>query len=225
MTDKIDVWRISPLRRAGDAAALKALLPSEEVKRIERIGDAARQRAAVTSRAVLRLILAHYTRIPANELLLIAGRNGKPYVDPAQNPEHVTFNFSDSADMAVVAVTRSREVGVDVEQVRIVERAAEIAMRHFPPHTAEQLRSASDTDRSRIFLQNWARHEALLKAKAGTIWKPDGERANRASSDSQSYVQAADAFTVKDLDTGLDYVGALAAQGDGWSIDVKDYSD
>jgi 4'-phosphopantetheinyl transferase len=224
MTDKIDVWRIRPLRRAGDVASLKAILPAEELARVERSGDLARQQASITSRAILRMLLAHYTHIPANELRLLPGKNGKPYLDTNQNHHGITFNFSDSADMAVVAVTWKREIGVDVEQVREVERAMEIAARHLSPESTAELRKASDGERSRVFLQNWARHEALLKARAGTIWKPSDEKPNLAFPDSTSYVRAGVNFTVRDLDTGRDYVGALAAQGDGWSIDVKDYS-
>jgi 4'-phosphopantetheinyl transferase len=178
MTDTIDVWRIRPLRRAGDAATLKAVLPREDIARIERLGDPVRERAAITSRAILRILLAHYTHVPANEIRLVPGRNGKPHLDAAQNPEQVTFNFSDSADMALVAVARNREVGVDVEKLRTVEHATELAVRYFPSQTAEELRAMGSEDRSRIFLQTWARHEALLKAKAGTIWNPAGDKVN-----------------------------------------------
>lgn len=212
MTDTIYVWRIRPLRRVGGAAALKTILPAEEVARVERSGNAESQRSAITSRAVMRLLLAHYTHIPANELRFVAGKNGKPYLEKAQNPLGVTFNFSDSADMALLAVTYNREVGVDVEHVRKIERGMEIAARRFSAESAAELQNASAGDRNRIFLQNWARHEALLKARAGTIWSPDG-------------VQDGAAYAVRDVDTGLDYVGALAAKGEGWSIDVKDYSD
>ncbi|MBA2687296.1 MAG: 4'-phosphopantetheinyl transferase superfamily protein [Gemmatimonadaceae bacterium] len=211
MTDKIEVWRIRPLRRAGDVASLRAILPPGELERSERHPDEAKRRAWVTSRAVLRLLLAHYTHIPANELRFVAGKNGKPYLDLSQNPEGITFNFSDSADMALVAVGWKREVGVDVEQVRTIERAAEIAARRFSSETAAELARTANKDKSRVFLQSWARHEALLKARAGTIWNPGAEPDGL--------------FNVRDLDTGLDYVGALAVQGDGWALNMNDYTD
>lgn len=207
MTDSIEVWRIRPLRRAGDVTSLRTILPADELTRSERQADEAKRRAWITSRAVLRLLLAHYTHIPANELRLLAGENGKPHLDAEQNPRGITFNFSDSGDMALVAVGWKRELGVDVEQVRTVERAAEIAARRFSSETAAEITRSSDKDR--LFLQNWARHEALLKARSGALWNPG----------------AGGSYTVRDVDTGLDYVGALAAEGDGWSINVKDYSD
>lgn len=208
MTDSIEVWRIRPLRRMGDVASLRSILPPDELARSERQADEVKRRAWVTSRAVLRLLLAHYTHVPANQLRLVPGKNGKPYLDSAQNPNGITFNFSDSGDMALVAVGWKREVGVDVEQVRTVERAAEIAARRFSAETVAELTRTADEDKDRVFLQNWARHEALIKARAGTLW-------------SQSPVGA---YAVRDLDTGFDYVGALAAEGDGWSMKVNDYS-
>ncbi len=211
MTDTIEVWRIQPLGRAGDAASLRAILPPNELARSERYPDEAKRRAWVTSRAVLRLLLAHYTHIPANELRFVAGKNGKPYLDLSQNPHGLTFNFSDSADMALVAVGWKREVGVDVEKVRTVERATEISARRLSSEAAGELTRAVDKDKSRVFLQNWARHEALLKARAGTIWNPDGA--------------PGESFNVRDLDTGFDYVGALAVQGDGWALNMNDYTD
>lgn len=225
MTDTIDVWRIWPLRRSGDVAALKAILSADEVARVERMGNAARQHAAITSRAILRLLLAHHTRIPANQLRFISGKNGKPHLDTSQNSAGFTFNFSDSADMALVAVTRNREVGVDVEKVRQVERAREIASRYFSPESADELARATETERSRVFLQNWVRYEALLKARAGTIWKPGTDQYPLTIPEPALYVQQSAIFTVRDIDSGGDYVGALAAEGDGWSIQVKDYSD
>ncbi len=223
MTDRIEVWRIRPLRRAGDAASLKSILPAEELARAERQADEGKRRAWITSRAVLRVLLANYTHVPANELRFIAGKNGKPFLDNSQNQQGITFNFSDSADMALLAVSWDREVGVDLEQIRNVERATEIAARRFSTETAAELSRAPESDKSRIFLQNWARHEALLKARAGTIWNPEG--ASRTLS-SESYAdRVTGPYSVQDLDTGSDYVGAIAGEGEGWSVKVNDYSD
>lgn len=227
MTDSIEVWRIRPLRRTGDVESFKAILPSSELARAERQADEGKRRAWITSRAVVRLLLAHYTHIPANELRFVSGKNGKPHLETSQNEHGITFNFSDSADMALLAVSWNREVGVDVEHIREVARAAEIAARRFSSEAVAELQNAAGPDKNRIFLQNWARHEALLKARAGTIWNPEGDRANLTFPDIQSYVQeeTSKPFGVRDLDSGREYVGALAAQGDGWSVDIKDYSD
>src|SRR4051812_15387569 len=106
MTDTIEVWRIQSLKRADDLASLKAILLPEEVVRAERAGDALLRQRAITSRALMRLLLSHYTHVPANELRLVAGKNGKPYLDTSQNPKEITFNFSDSGDMALIAIAQ-----------------------------------------------------------------------------------------------------------------------
>lgn len=225
MTDTIDVWRIRPLRRAGDVASLRAIVPADELARVEKQGDDVKLRAWITSRAAMRLLLSHYTHIPATDLRFVAGQNGKPFLHSSQNEKGITFNFSDSGEMALLAVGRSREVGVDVEKVRKVERAREIALRRLSPEVAAQLEHMSGETRSRVFLQTWARHEALIKARAGTIWGPQGVQLDLTGAGTESYAQDAPPFSVRDLDAGYDHVGALAAQGDDWSIDVKDYKD
>ncbi len=215
MTERIEVWRIRPLRRVGGAASLRAILRPEEIARADRKVDEGRRHTWITSRAVLRLLLAHYTHIPANELRFVAGKNGKPHLDNSQNQQGITFNFSHSVDMALLAVSWNRQVGVDVEHVREMGRSSEIAARRLSSAASAELQKASEGDKSRIFLQNWARYEALLKARAGTIWNPDGDMQQGTPS----------SFSVRDLDTGSDYVGALAAQGDGWSVEVRDYGE
>lgn len=49
----------------------------------------------------------------ASELRLVVDAHGKPRVDGG-----VQFSFSRSADIAVVAVSAGRDVGVDVERIR-----------------------------------------------------------------------------------------------------------
>lgn len=217
MTDTIDVWRIRPLLRAGDVASLRAILPVDEISRAERFTDEARRRASITSRAAMRMLIAHYTHIPADELRFVSGKNGKPHLDESQNEKGITFNFSDSGEMALLAVAVRRDVGVDLEKLREVPRATEIVARQFDSHAAEEFRRAPDSEKSRLFLQNWARHEALLKAKAATIWRPHGDPVALPD------MHAERLYTVRDVDAGESYVGALAAAGNDWSLAVKDY--
>ena len=66
-----------------------------------------------TGRGVLRHVLAQYTGSRPGELRLVVDAHGKPRVDGG-----VQFSFSRSADIAVVAVSAGRDVGVDVERIR-----------------------------------------------------------------------------------------------------------
>lgn len=224
MSDTVDVWRIRPLQVGGDINVLRATLSIEELARADQLTGDLRRRFSVISRAVVRILLSRYTKIPAEELMLVRGKNGKPNVHPSQNAQNIAFNFSDSGDMALLAVAGGREVGVDIEKIHEVRRAAEIARRRFSPNAETDLAALQPSERSRVFLQNWARYEALIKARAGSLWDTPGE-GNLTFSVTQSYLHEGPDFTVRDLDAGHDYVGALAVQGTGWNISVREFTD
>lgn len=224
MTDFIDVWRIHPLRKLDCADELRTMLSSDERARADQITDETRKKSSIVSRAILRLIISDYAKIPAGKLILMRGQNGKPYLEPSQNTMKITFNFSDSGDMALLAVGRNRELGVDLEKIRPVHRAVEIAGRRLALNDADALNNLEPEVRDRVFLQNWACYEALVKARGGSVLG-DQRGENLTFSLSHPYLHEGHDFTVRDLDAGREYVGALAAEGKGWQMSVRDYSD
>ena len=79
---------------------------------------------------------------------------------------------SQADDLTMVAVAQGRRVGVDVERLRHIGDAAEIADALFTPREAELLRSMSPASRSRAFLTLWTRKESLVKAIGGGLSMP-----------------------------------------------------
>ncbi len=99
------------------------------------------------------------------ELRLLKTATGKPFLDPAQNRFDLCFSLSHSGDWGVVAITRGREIGVDLQQVRAGIEPLEIAQRFFTRNEAEAIRLLPGTEqRHQAFLALWARKEAYLKA-------------------------------------------------------------
>ena len=95
-------------------------------------------------------------------------RLAEPELTPQGKPglpgSRLRFNLAHSGEVALVAVTRDRDVGVDVERVRpdadrwaLVDHALTARERH-------QLQRIAPTERAHAFLSMWARKEALLKA-------------------------------------------------------------
>lgn len=83
---------------------------------------------------------------------------GKPYLP--DDPE-LFFNYSDSGDMAVVAVD-SRPVGVDIEKIR--PRSIQgILERFFLPDEIKQVEASTEEERLIRFFRLWTAKESLLK--------------------------------------------------------------
>jgi 4'-phosphopantetheinyl transferase len=109
----------------------------------------------------LRRVLAPYLGEAPEEIELSAGEHGKPRL--ADEPERLAFNLSHSGPLALVAVARDREVGVDVERVRPERDLLALAERALAPEQAVAVREAAGPERPRLFYELWTRHEARLK--------------------------------------------------------------
>ncbi len=92
---------------------------------------------------------------------LFAGKDGKPRA--AGGPH---FNLSHTDGLALIAISRAREVGVDVERVRPVPRAVAIARRVFSHDEAEMVAGASQGERDLVFHRLWVAYEARVKLGA-----------------------------------------------------------
>lgn len=95
-------------------------------------------------RWALRQVLARYLNEDPAEIELRTGEHGKPALaDPAAT---LRFNLSHSGELALVAVTQGREVGVDVQKIK--------------PH------------RDIAFYEGWARREAIVKCLGTGLLAP-----------------------------------------------------
>ena len=143
------------------------------------------------SHAALRAILGQYTGAPLD---FATGEYGKPYL-PAD--PHLHFNLSHSHQLALVAVSRDVEVGVDVEWFRPLPACLAIAERFFPPAELAALMDALPADREREFFRLWTRIEARLKARGVGLVGAGRELEG--------------AWSVEAVDAGLDYTASVAA--------------
>jgi 4'-phosphopantetheinyl transferase len=132
--------------------------------------------------------------------------HGKPYLAEPSGLD-LRFNLSHTDGLALVALARGREVGVDVEAARSGRRAQGIADRWFTEAEAEQIRTAADPDAA--FYRLWARKEAYLKATA------EGYRGGLGSF--EALAPERPGWEFHDVDAGAGYAAALAVAPAGYS--------
>ncbi len=147
----------------GSAAEDAALLSPDERRRAERFAFDEPRRRFIRSRGLLRRALAGVLGGNAGEIPLVDDRLGKPRL--ADGSGDLRFNVSHSAGLWALALTRGREVGVDVEEVRLDRDLEGIAARFFSAAENGVLRSLPPADRAAAFYRCWTRKEAWLKAR------------------------------------------------------------
>jgi 4'-phosphopantetheinyl transferase len=129
-----------------------------------------------------------------------AGPHGKPRLQSAFTD--VRFNLSHSGEMILIAVSRGREVGVDVEHMNEKIQFEQIATHCFEPRDAWELRIAPPQERVTRFFDLWTRMEARLKADGAGI---GGEIPDER-------------WSARNLTPAHGYAGAVASEGNDWQL-------
>lgn len=160
----VQVCRFSLEASPGEHAALAAMLSPSERERAAGIKIETHRRRFEVGHGRLRRLLASYLGRAAETVEFGRHPRGKPFIVPGQNPDDVQFNFSHTADIALVAVTLARTVGIDVEANRDDVDMELIARRQFAPGEQARLASLPRADRVIAFYRCWTRKEAYLKA-------------------------------------------------------------
>jgi 4'-phosphopantetheinyl transferase len=151
------------------------MLSPDEQERAARFRFERHRDAYVASRGTLRQVLSRYLHVPAAEIRFAYGPHGKPSTTPVEgipSPPGVEFNLSHSGEVALVAVTQGRRVGVDVERMRADLASEAIARRYFSPREVTALLALPESSRLAGFFACWCRKEAYLKARGDGLTHP-----------------------------------------------------
>lgn len=224
---EVHVWRVTPLTRpAGEVAALRPLLSEDEAARADRFRFEHHRGHFVVARAALRRILGRYLGQPARLLRFGYNEYGKPTLP---HPP-LRFNLSHAGEVALLAVTSGREVGVDVEAVRDDIEGDQLAERFFSPGEVETLMSLPEGLRPRAFFDCWTRKEAFIKALGSGLSHPlDAFDVSLAPGEPAALLRTrtdpleAARWTLRELEPGEGYAAAVAVEGGGWELRCWDF--
>jgi 4'-phosphopantetheinyl transferase len=149
-----------------------SLLSPLERARADRFRSAAHRRHYIIARARLRQLLAERLRIKPASIGLIVTAHGKPMLAPAHAASGLEFNLSHSDTLAIYALSRGRPVGIDIEPVRDIADADDLAARFFSAAEAAAYRALPAARRNLAFLTCWTRKEAFVKALGDGLSHP-----------------------------------------------------
>jgi 4'-phosphopantetheinyl transferase len=89
---------------------------------------------------------------------------GKPGLDQEFGGDENSFNLSHSNALGLLAVTRHRAVGVDIEHIRPDLADEQIARRFFSSREVQSLIALPAEVQKEAFFNCWTRKEAYIKA-------------------------------------------------------------
>ena len=216
----IHVWCASLDQSASAFQQLSKTLSADERMRAERFYYERDRKRFIVRRGLLRTILDCYLGIEPDRLHFRYGAHGKPKLAETLKGDNLRFNLSHSHGLALYAIARDQEIGVDIECVRPIPEAKQIAENYFSTREYDDFRALSEQERLVAFFNCWTRKEAYLKALGfGLTRSLDEFDVSLAPGESARLLsikgdpEKASRWFLQDLMPASNYVAALAVKG------------
>lgn len=145
--------------------ALQGSLTKDEQQKADSFRFAEDRDRFVAARGLLRKVLGTYLGTSAEHVLLRTTANGKPELDACHSSTSpIRFNVSHSGNVALLALTLGRSVGVDVEQMRDIREINQLVKLFFSANERQQYKSLPHAERLTAFYRCWTGKESFVKA-------------------------------------------------------------
>ena len=215
---EIHVWRVDLDQPADVVERFRSTLEDDEVHRADRFHFERDRRAFTISRGFLRHVLGRYLTTRPEALRFAYGPYGKPALNGEHKHSSLRFNMSHSRGVGLVAVTDTKELGVDVEYIRPDFASEDIARRFFSSREVSAFNALSSELRVAAFFRCWTRKEAYIKAIGLGLSQPlDGFDVTLAPEAPPALLRTdegdASRWSLSDIDVGSDYAAALVVEG------------
>ena len=218
--DEIHIWqvRLSDVAPAALTQQALAWLQAREIVRYERLVQKRHRLEFLLGKWLTRICLREYTRLAMGDWQFIDNAYGKPQPRGGLSVQAPFFNLSHSNGRAVMAVSRTPELGVDIEFTGRKRRVAKIAHRYFADEEIRTLLALPDSAQQSRFYELWSLKEAYIKARGlglaiplrsfAYTFSPNRVNLNEMPRGSSAHWR----WQIWQLHTGLPYALALAVQ-------------
>ncbi len=221
---EVHVWCAALDQPPARVLQLAQTLAADEAERAGRFVFDHDREHFIVARGLLRIILGRYLKVKPETLAFRYGPQGKPELET--NPEsNLCFNLSHSGGVVLYAVTRKREIGVDIEAIRPLDDMEQIAERFFSANEYAVLRALPAKEKPPGFFNCWTRKEAYIKAMGSGLSQPlDQFDVTLAPGEPAKLLQirndpaALARWSLVELDPAPGYVGALVVSGYDWRL-------
>ncbi len=218
--DEVHVWLLDLPEAATDEAhallaRLRSQLSVDERARADKFVIEPARVQFVVARCALRQLLAGYCAATPSEIGFDKGPRGKP----SARGQSIRFNVSHSGQVALIAVSRNLELGVDVEQVWDRQDPYALADRYFSPTELSALDAVAVDQRSEAFFWIWTRKEAYIKARGDGLYLALDSFDVTCGRDpaprllaSRSHPADVDRFSMFNIDVAAEYPASLLVE-------------
>jgi 4'-phosphopantetheinyl transferase len=218
---QVHIWHVSMANFPRDRSCFDILSPAEQ-ERAARFHFPQDRDQFLLTRYVLRQLAGHYLGLEPQSVNFEVDYFGKPHIP---NYCDFQFNISHSAEIILIAFCRTYRIGIDVEQMRPLADADQIAATFFSGAECDDYRLTPDHLRQEAFFNCWTRKEAFIKAVGkGLAYPLDSFQVSLrpdqhpALLSIQGEPERRTPWTLISFDPAPNYKAALVIEGDSWAL-------
>ena len=164
---QVHIWKADLQVGPRRLDELVSVLTADERARSELFHFARDRRRFIARRGYLRRLTASYLSSAPGDVRFSYSTVGKPFLARDCGGDELSFNMSDSGELAVYAFTlrvTSPTIGIDVERIEPSVARERIAEHFFSAREIATLRTLPAAEQIQGFFNCWTRKEAYLKA-------------------------------------------------------------
>lgn len=160
---EVHVWHLATGGEAQEILKYMDFLSDQEKDKSNRFKFEKDRLRYITRHVFLREVLACYLNIAFDQIKFTENNYGKPFVDDSVNLQSLQFNLSKSNNHILLALTRIRLIGCDIERHNENLDYSAIINNYFSTQEINLI-LANSKQRMRFF-DYWTVKEAYIKAR------------------------------------------------------------
>lgn len=162
--DEIHIWNYSLEPNENLAESYFEKLSEDEKSKAKKIIIKEVKYRSILSKVITRNILSKYLDKEFNLINYYYNEFGKPILSSDINHLNLDFNNSHSGNLGVMAITKKKPIGIDVEQVIELKNLDELINHIFTDNEINELYRLNQIDKTLMFYKIWTAKEAFVKA-------------------------------------------------------------
>jgi 4'-phosphopantetheinyl transferase len=223
---EVHVWLLPASGEEPNPLSRPNILSPEEVARLTRYRRERDRQLFALGRSALRTLLSRYVPVDPASWTFVENAHGRPGI-AAPAGTGLRFNLSHTDGLVALAITRDRDVGIDVERVEKERFDPPLAMACLSPAEIRALFRLPEPMCARRFLELWTLKEAFVKALGVGHALPVADISFELRPGAHPHLARAGPgedprqWSFRQIDTGPDHLAALAVRGGDVDLRVR----
>ncbi len=166
--ERIDIWltNYQEITEARLLSSLRKLLSDDERARETRFHFTDDRLRYLVTRSMVRTVLSRYVPVAPAKWIFSANAYGRPVIaNRDKDATSLRFNISHTRGLIALAISRDRDLGVDVEDFRNRHVSLDGANKYFSPMELAELAAIPAEQRQVRFFEYWTFKESYVKAR------------------------------------------------------------